>query len=557
MAGPGGGPPRRSHTKSRKGCDTCKRRHIRCDENFPQCRNCTKHNCRCPYMDVTGILPPNLERSISPERADLKWTPKIEEEIVHWQRTGIFPFPDLLDFPETFPQHFSFEDLRLFYHIASISIELGQYNANKFTLWTRQIPLFLKIGINHGFVMHALLAIAATHLSWLTKCSLAASMAYEHRGIAMTGLHEAIGSFSRNNSDAILAASILLSWQENDWRGWMQLIQGTSSVIDAMNPWKDYSEFGEFLADQSTFPITPSPSYPSAKNSQLKKKDFYTLQQAYLQLQRLNLFFEDKDQIFREAIKKLMEFLLNIQRVSSKYTPAQLFETLDPLRTWLFWQPVMFLQQTKRSPLALVTIAHYYAIALVIEPLFPEVGAAYFGSLTLMPIEEIARQLISSSSYQSPGNLTSSLIDMIKYPLEMAARFKDQMEWLQPKKPLPLPPLSYHRNRTNGVKNIPAPLSFLPPSNSKYNYDQEQGQSTPAELLPATPSSLEPLSSPYFAMSSHMHEVFYSPASSNFGGDLGFYSNDSEAEFPHFDGDEYSSCDNFDEYAFPVTTVWN
>ncbi len=32
----GDGPPRKSHTKSRKGCTTCKRRHIRCDENFPQ-----------------------------------------------------------------------------------------------------------------------------------------------------------------------------------------------------------------------------------------------------------------------------------------------------------------------------------------------------------------------------------------------------------------------------------------------------------------------------------------------------------------------------------------
>jgi len=34
MPGPGGS--RKSHTKSRKGCKTCKRRHIRCDENFPQ-----------------------------------------------------------------------------------------------------------------------------------------------------------------------------------------------------------------------------------------------------------------------------------------------------------------------------------------------------------------------------------------------------------------------------------------------------------------------------------------------------------------------------------------
>jgi len=36
MAGQGAGPSRRSHTKSRTGCKTCKRRHIRCDETFPQ-----------------------------------------------------------------------------------------------------------------------------------------------------------------------------------------------------------------------------------------------------------------------------------------------------------------------------------------------------------------------------------------------------------------------------------------------------------------------------------------------------------------------------------------
>lgn len=30
------GPPRKSHTKSRKGCKVCKKEHIRCDEQFPQ-----------------------------------------------------------------------------------------------------------------------------------------------------------------------------------------------------------------------------------------------------------------------------------------------------------------------------------------------------------------------------------------------------------------------------------------------------------------------------------------------------------------------------------------
>jgi len=42
-------------------------------------------------------------------------------------------------------------------------------------------------------------------------------LAYQHRGSALKGLQEAIGAFSKENSDAVLAASILLSWQATDW----------------------------------------------------------------------------------------------------------------------------------------------------------------------------------------------------------------------------------------------------------------------------------------------------------------------------------------------------
>lgn len=76
---------------------------------------------------------------------------------------------------------------------------------------------FLKIGSDYAFVMHALLALSATHLAWLTDCPLTSTMAYEHRGTALKGLHEAIGAFSRQNSDAVLAASLLLSWQATEW----------------------------------------------------------------------------------------------------------------------------------------------------------------------------------------------------------------------------------------------------------------------------------------------------------------------------------------------------
>lgn len=65
--------------------------------------------------------------------------------------------------------------------------------------------------------MHALLGFSAMHLAFLTDCPLAGNMGYEHRGIALKGLHEAITNFSKENSDAILAASLVLSWQATEW----------------------------------------------------------------------------------------------------------------------------------------------------------------------------------------------------------------------------------------------------------------------------------------------------------------------------------------------------
>jgi hypothetical protein len=65
--------------------------------------------------------------------------------------------------------------------------------------------------------MHALLALSATHIAWLTDDRQVNQMAYEHRGQAITGLQAAIGTFSKENSDAVLAASLLLSWQSTDW----------------------------------------------------------------------------------------------------------------------------------------------------------------------------------------------------------------------------------------------------------------------------------------------------------------------------------------------------
>ena len=65
--------------------------------------------------------------------------------------------------------------------------------------------------------MSAILALSATHLAWVTKSVETDNLAYHHRGLALNGLRQSIDNFCKDNSDAVLGASILLSWQASDW----------------------------------------------------------------------------------------------------------------------------------------------------------------------------------------------------------------------------------------------------------------------------------------------------------------------------------------------------
>jgi hypothetical protein len=76
---------------------------------------------------------------------------------------------------------------------------------------------FLAIAVASDFVMSSILAFSASHLAYMTGSKETENLSYHHRGVAIKGLQKAIGAFSRENCDAILAASMLLSWQATEW----------------------------------------------------------------------------------------------------------------------------------------------------------------------------------------------------------------------------------------------------------------------------------------------------------------------------------------------------
>lgn len=131
---------RRAHTKSRKGCQSCKNRKVRRDEYFPQCRNCTKRGLRCAYMDD-----PAASQGLSPSQNSLEfaWRPEVEEGAHEWQLSNVFPFPQMRIDRTPELDTLSSEECRLLYHAGVISRNLELTDSTKFATWAHKIPEFV------------------------------------------------------------------------------------------------------------------------------------------------------------------------------------------------------------------------------------------------------------------------------------------------------------------------------------------------------------------------------------------------------------------------------
>jgi len=178
----------------------------------------------------------------------------------------------------------------------------------------------------------------------------------------------------------------------------------------------------------------------------------------------------------------------------------------------------MFLQQTRGSPSALIILAHYYTVALVVEPLFPEVGAAYFGSLSLGPIEEIARRLFSINVSSPLDSDMQTPLNLMEYPIDMVSKFRSRMGWVQPERTASFP--SFPQNDYTMAESYPTSLSLSPYGNPAFTYSQEHLMTMPPDPMSATavsPLTLDPFTGHYLGIPSPSGYGGYSPASSNFG----------------------------------------
>ena len=315
-----------------------------------------------------------------------------------------------------------------------------------------------------------------------------------------------------------------------------------------MDAWKHESQFGDFIAESSTFPTAPPSPAPDHRPSQPREEDLQAYQRTLEQVQKVEAHLKRHKEETTQ-IQHLIGFLKGARKISPTLSIAGQYERLQPLRTWLFWMPVGYLQNYHGSPNSLVIIAHLYTVALLMERLFPEIGAAYFGSLSMSPVEEIARRLmsISVSSNGAEAGVQQTPLTLMEFPIDTVSEFRSRMGWTHPERTPSFPqfnPPNFPIKRESMVMSAPPTTMeqqhYMPYGNLAFSYSTDEmpmlnSASIPGQHLQASASPMM-LSSPfpnqqYLNIPSPSYGSAYSPASSTFEGSVAYSDTDEYGSF--------------------------
>jgi hypothetical protein len=224
--------PRLAHKKSRRGCQRCKARKVKCDEIHPVCTNCSRHGVTCEYGDPF-VRPSNGTDPLS----SLSHNRASQASSTNSPNGPDSPYTDLEEIDHAFtPDERRLFELRLLHHYTTVVTKTFSFEPF-LQVWDLDS---VRLGFEHPFLLNAIFSISSLHL----VCDAGESSpvysgdertrsvakaierpkysfgninhAKAHRiylNLAVRTQREAISSLDPNNADAIFLTSVLLSYQ--------------------------------------------------------------------------------------------------------------------------------------------------------------------------------------------------------------------------------------------------------------------------------------------------------------------------------------------------------
>jgi hypothetical protein len=287
----------------------------------------------------------------------------------------------------------------------------------------------LSVAAEQPLAMHAIFAFSASLMAWESQSNTARTVASEYISLTAKELREAMANFSKLNADGILTASLMLSWLHNDWRNWAHEMSGLKTVIQVSHQFRPDTPFEEYLSQN---PIDPLQSFAGTSSfpmtEQRQGDNTKTIQAIQGALRRLQMSVSQSpdDAKLIERMDTLMDSFLS---ASLAETPKDQFERLYNLRKMLFWLPINLLKSRRGDIHSLLVLSHYYATALALETVFPDIGAPFLATLVAPPLVEIINIIQTCQVTQTHDPLAQTAAALIDFPREALNQFQRRREW--------------------------------------------------------------------------------------------------------------------------------
>jgi hypothetical protein len=204
-----------------------------------------------------------------------------------------------------------------------------------------------------------------------------------------------------------------------------------------MRPWIHESEIASYIESQRSIAGARTPVTPNFPQTQPRTEDLARLDQATAALHDLRGRLTNSVEL-SDLISRLLLFLQELRRDFPLQAPEEAFERLQELRQWLFWLPSALFRPEESDLGAMAVLSHFFGVALALDPLFPEIGGSYLGSMSVTQIEDMQRVLLARRAAHPQETGVMTALSLMEVPLRTVSSYKAKQQFLAQR------PSSYH-----------------------------------------------------------------------------------------------------------------
>lgn len=130
-------------------------------------------------------------------------------------------------------------------------------------------------------------------------------------------------------------------------------------------------------------------------------------------------------------IAQLLGYVRTLLGSQPAQTPAEQFDQLYRLRKWVLFVPSVLLERPVVEGPAILVLAHLYATALAVEPLFPSLGPSFCAAISFGPLERIIQTTAPMQMEQHFGQNALEIAALMQFPQQAANNYRHRMAWVQ------------------------------------------------------------------------------------------------------------------------------